>query len=498
MKRSAPHMPADSPADMPSAVYGRGAGRTRAAHSALRVLIGALLMLVVVSGCTDSDPAYGPDGRKKIHVYLLLISTKQVDYYQWAEQTYEARNPGVDVVIEQFPGSSLKDYEVKLRLRYSSGQAPDAFILRTGLLSELVSYGLVEPAPSFVDSLRRVEGRTRAIREAPVIEGRSYGMTAAASPMVLYYNRDMFQAEGLDPDRPPRTWSELTRHAERLARYDASGTLTRAGFSLRKRGYQPGTAGKWLTFLYSAGGRAFDADARTSRFRSPAGREALRLYEEILFNKNLDDIDLQGDQQGFGQEKTAMFLREVHVIRWLEENYPDLNFGVAPVPRQDTSLSYINPYVWTVSSQTPHPTASWRFIEFLMSEEAYARYASIGGVVPVTKSVAAREPFAQDPYLQVFLNQRMKAPDVFPRENRAKAILGAHIERFCYGRTGIDETLRRAEENVNALLDQPPRGRALPAAAPQVEREVPTRRAHHRPEAAVSHRPERTGSPEPK
>jgi multiple sugar transport system substrate-binding protein len=497
MKRLPPHMPADSLSDVPLAVYGRCAGQTRAAHSVLRILIGAWLVFVVLGGCTDSDPAYGPDGRKKIHVYLLLISTKQVDYYQWAERTYEARNPGVDVVIEQFPGSSLKDYEVKLRLRYSSGQAPDAFILRTGLLSELVSYGLVEPAPAFIDSLRRVEGRTRAIREAPVIEGRSYGMTAAASPMVLYYNRDMFQAEGLDPDRPPRTWNELVRHAERLARYDASGTLTRAGFSLRKRGYQPGTAGKWLTFLYSAGGRAFDADARTSRFRSPAGREALRLYEEILFQKNLDDIDLQGDQQGFGQKKTAMLLREVHVIRWLEENYPDLNFGVAPVPRRDTSLSYINPYIWTVSSQTPHPTASWRFIEFLMSEEAYARYASIGGVVPVTQSVAAREPFAEDPYLQVFLNQRMKAPDVFPRENRAKAILGAHIERFCYGRMGVDKTLRRAEENVNALLGQPPRGRALPAAASQVKREVPTRRIHHRSKKAAPHPPERPGSREP-
>jgi multiple sugar transport system substrate-binding protein len=437
-----------------------------------------LVALLVLGGCTDSDPAYGPAGKKKIHVYLLLISTKQVDYYQWAEETFEARNPDVDVVIEQFPGSSLKDYEIKLRLRYSSGQAPDVFINRSGLLSELVSYGLVEEAPPFIDSLRVNEGRTPTIRDAPVIGGTAYGMTASASPMVLYYNKDMLRAEGLDPAQPPRTWDELVRYAERLARYDASGNLTRAGFSLRKRGYQPGTAGKWLTFLYSAGGQAFDARTREARFRSAAGEAALGLYDEILFGKNLDAIDLQGDQQGFGQEKAAMLLREVHVVRWLKENYPSLDFGVAPVPRRDTSLSYVNPYVWTVSSQSPHPTTSWRFIDFLMSEEAYARYASIGGVVPVTKSVAARDEFADDPNLRVFLDQQMKAPEVFPRVNRAKAILGAHIERFSYGRTGVAETLRRAEVNVNALLDRPPRGREIPV----VERESDPENAAPRPD----------------
>jgi multiple sugar transport system substrate-binding protein len=411
-----------------------------------------LLVVFGLSGCTTGDGARTEDGRKRVQAYLLLISTKQVDYYEWAEKTYEKRHPDVDIVIEQFPGSSLKDYEIKLRLRYSSEQSPDLFFIQADLLSELVSLDLVEEAPPFIEKLVQEESRNAPIRRAPYFAGTCYGMTASASPTVLYYNRDMFREAGLDPDRPPQSWEELLEYAEKLTVHDENGNVTRAGLSLRKRGFKPGTAGKWFTFLFSAGGAGFTEGGRRAAFNSPAGREALRFYEKILFDKNLDSIELQGDQQGFGREKAAMFVREVHVVRWLEKNYPNLNFDVATLPRQDTSLSAGMPYVWSVSKQSAHPKEAWRFIEFLMSKEAYSRYAEIGGVVPVTKSVAEMPAFSEDPHLKTFLKQKIKSPEIFPRLGRAQSILGAYIERFAYGRMGVKKTLRRAERDVNALL----------------------------------------------
>lgn len=418
--------------------------------------VGAVLCLsmiaVLIFGCTEGNQSRSSDGRKRVQAYLLLIDTRQVEYYEWAEKEYERRNPDVDIVIEQFPGSSLKDYEIKLRLRYSSGQAPDLFFIQADLLSELVSLGRVEEAPPFIEKLINQEARSKSIREAPYFSGESYGMTASASPTVLYYNKDMFREAGLDPEQPPETWDELLEYAERLTVRDEDGNVTRAGLSLRKRGFKPGTAGKWFTFLFSAGGDAFTKGGGKAAFNSAAGRDALRFYESILFDKTLDSIDLQGDQQGFGRGKAAMFMREVHVVRWLQKNHPNLNFDVAPIPKRDTSLSYAMPYVWTVSDQSAHPKEAWRFIEFLMSKEAYSRYAEIGGVVPVTKSVAEMPQFRDDPYLKTFLEQELRPPEIFPRLGRAQGILGAYIERFTYGRMGVEKTLQQAEQDVNALL----------------------------------------------
>ena len=76
-------------------------------------------------------------------------------YFDWAEATYEAANPDVDIVIEQFPGSSLKDYEIKLRLRYASGNAPDIWYFRENELAEYVDLGLLAPAPDYIEKITR-------------------------------------------------------------------------------------------------------------------------------------------------------------------------------------------------------------------------------------------------------------------------------------------------------------------------------------------------------
>jgi ABC-type glycerol-3-phosphate transport system substrate-binding protein len=238
--------------------------------------------------------------------------------------------------------------------------------------------------------------------------------------------------------------------------------VLRAGFSLRKTGFKPGTAEKWYTFLASAGGQPFSSDGTRVMLNTKAGREAIGFYEAVLFDRTIDAVGHDGDQQGFGQGRVAMFLREMHVIRWLEVNYPDIEFGVAPVPARDTSLSFGGSYVWSVSRDSPHQEAAWDWITFLMEDEAYTRYISIGGILPVMKSVASRPEFSEDPHMSVFLEQAVAAPYKFPGYARACDLLGAYIERFCYGRLDAAETLERAENDIAAVL-APNRTNGAPA-----------------------------------
>jgi multiple sugar transport system substrate-binding protein len=46
-------------------------------------------------------------------------------------------------------------------------------------------------------------------------KGKIYGVPRDANTLALYYNADMFRAKGLDPDKPPKTWSELKAAAEK-------------------------------------------------------------------------------------------------------------------------------------------------------------------------------------------------------------------------------------------------------------------------------------------
>ena len=414
------------------------------------VMLGVFLSL---SGCERSARVTN-DGRTPVHVSLLLISTKQVAFNEWAEQTFEATNPDIDIVIEQFPGSSLKDFEIKLRLRFASGQPPDMFHINQNVAAEFARLDLLAEAPPYIENRVQSNSLNVMIRNAPYFDGTCFGIVSEAVWTVLYYNKDMFIEAGLNPERPPKTWDELIEYADRLTIRDSEGRPIRAGISLRKTGFKPGTAEKWFTFLYSASGSPFNDDGTQSTFNSQAGRTALDLYKTILFDKRIDAVELEGDQQGFGQQKAAMFIREPHVIRWLQENYPDLSFGVAPIPAEKASVSAGSSYMLVVSKDSPHQQAAWRFVDFLVDDEVYEIYVSIGGILPDTASIASLPQYRDDPYLRVFFDQGVAPISSFPRFDRAVGMLGAYIERFCYGHLNTDETLRRAARDIDALLSR--------------------------------------------
>ncbi len=417
-------------------------------------IVAMWLALLAAVGCRSENTGIGPDGRKQIRVFLLLISTRQNEFYSWAEQEYERRHPDTDIIIEQFPGSSLKDFEVKLRLRFASRQAPDIFVAHQNVTTEFSRLDLLQPAPDFIERMVRENSLNESIRDAAYHHGVCYGIVSDATWTALYYNKAMFREAGLDPDRPPLTWDELVSYADRLTVRSPNGSVVRAGFSLRKTGFKPGTADKWFTFVLSAGGEAFNPQGSEARFAGPAGLAAAGLYTEMLFDRRIDSIDMEGDQQGFGQGRVAMFIREMHVIRWLQEHYPHIEFGVGPIPALDRSLSAGGAYLWVVSRDALQPEAAWRFIEFLMSDDVYRRYVEIGGIMPVTRSVASLPQYSRDPYLRVFIDQPWEAIGLFPHDQQAMEIIGQYVERLAYGRIGPKEMVYRAARDVNALLER--------------------------------------------
>ncbi|MEZ4699466.1 MAG: extracellular solute-binding protein [Rhodothermales bacterium] len=416
-------------------------------------LVVLFLILLAGAGCRGGS-APASDGRIPLRLYLLLINTGQVAFFDWAEQEYEARHPDVDVIIEQFPGTSLKDYEIKLRLRYASGQAPDIWSLRENELTTFVENGLVRPAPEAIARIVKENSINDLIRLAPVFNDTVYGIVHHAGWTMLYYNRAHFREAGLDPDRPPRTWDEMMDFADRLTVHNADGTLERAGISLRKVGYKPGTAEKWLSFFYSAGGVPFNEDGTDSYFDSDAGRAAFQFYRDVL-DRGYDDVTFEGDQRGFGQGRVAMFIREDHVIAWLTEHYPDLDYGVGHIPSRDstyTSYSSGGAFPFVVSNQSAHPDAAWQFLEFLFEDDVYLRYIDLVHAQPNYLSVARLPQFWDDPRLSVYRTQPVKVPPKFSHDKYSLERIGEYVERFSYGRLGIDETLRRMNEEIDRGL----------------------------------------------
>ena len=117
--------------------------------------------------------------------------------------------------------------------------------------------------------------------------GVQWGMPFNVSNPVLYYNRNMFEAAGLDPDRPPQSLDELRQYSQQLVDSGAAayGLAIESG---------SGSGGGWyieqwfanMGELYADNGNGRLAPATRVLYDGPAGVELLT-YVQSLINDGL-------------------------------------------------------------------------------------------------------------------------------------------------------------------------------------------------------------------
>jgi raffinose/stachyose/melibiose transport system substrate-binding protein len=74
-------------------------------------------------------------------------------------------------------------------------------------------------------------------RNEQMMGGKIWGLPWYMVPMVIGYNKDIFTAAGLDPEKPPKTWTELMT---------ACKAIKAAGYSPFELGNQEGIQGGWM------------------------------------------------------------------------------------------------------------------------------------------------------------------------------------------------------------------------------------------------------------
>ena len=113
-------------------------------------------------------------------------------------------------------------------------------------------------------------------------DGKIWAVPYAAYGMSLTYNRTLFTAAGLDPDKPPTTWDEVKADAKIIA------TKTKAaGFAQMAT---QNTGGWQLTTLtYSLGGRLESVDPKTNKVTATLNNAQTKAALAYLHGLRWDD-----------------------------------------------------------------------------------------------------------------------------------------------------------------------------------------------------------------
>lgn len=167
-------------------------------------------------------------------------------------------------------------------------------------------------------------------------KGKVYAIPNSTDDRFLFYNKTLFREAGLDPNRPPATWSELLDYAVKLTKRDRSGAIRQIGFI-------PNWGNSWL-YLYSwqNGGEFMSPDGRKCTLDNTASVDALKfivsVYDKLGGAQAVDQF-----QSGFQPDaldpfltgKVAMVINVDQAANNIARFNPDLNFGVAPAPVPD-------------------------------------------------------------------------------------------------------------------------------------------------------------------
>jgi len=302
------------------------------------------------------------------------------------------------------------------------------------------------------------------LKEIGMYNGVRYGIPQEAGNFQqLYINVDMFKAAGLDPDSPPKTFDELKEMAKKLTQYDESGNIKVAGFAIRYSGEGQGIADKNLCIIHSFGGKMFDAESRkASGFaNSPETIEAVSWIRSLLDEK-ITNLEIGIPETAFGQGIAAMIMRESWVVGYLQNNAPNINFKVYPIPvkRKEVGAGNLFPWAHLVYKDSPNKDVAWKFLQFLYQDASYdLEMNKSAGYLPVlaenyeTDYVRSRPDY--NSIMTILKRDYTPCYSYYVDEmTELSAAFGNGILKALYGEASPQDAMDQAAKEMDAILEK--------------------------------------------
>jgi len=311
---------------------------------------------------------------------------------------FEEEYPWITVNVEAF---GFGEYFQKLDTATAGGSPPDVFWVDTTAIQQYTYFDTIIPLTKFVPDNYADDWFTIP-KEDMTHDGEIWAIPLHQSTEAMVYNQDIIDEAGLDP---PKSYDQAWNFAqfrdalEKVTKKADDGTVEVWGWTTQ---YPPGTYNvqplmyaDGATYLNDAG------DTYEGYTNSPKAVEALQWYAD-LFKDGLAPIDRVPDM--FQTGKVAFLQTNPFVLVDLQQRYPDLNFGVMPMPCEEQCAVQSGAWHIGIHSQSKHPEESWMLIDYLTNKEGHKQWIEESGYMPARKSVYEEMPKMKEYPWDIFMD----------------------------------------------------------------------------------------------
>jgi sn-glycerol 3-phosphate transport system substrate-binding protein len=333
--------------------------------------------------------------------------------------------------------------------------------------------GQVVPMQAFIDR----DKFSTADFEPAVINYYKYqdklqSMPFNASSSIFYYNKDAFTEVGLDPAKPPVTFTEITEAAKKLTKKDASGQTVRYGFGPSIYGWFFEQLMATSGALYADNGNGRDDRATKVVYNNAAGKAILDWWKAgidggYFYNPGIDNA---GATTAFQSGKTAMYLESSAALRG-NINTAKFQVGTGLFARPDNKpanggniIGGASLYIMK-SRPVEEQQAAWEFVKYAMTPAVQAQWQSDTGYYAIVKAAyneaPAKEWATKYPQFQTPVDQIRNSPQnrmtngaVLGVFAQARARTQKMIESVLLGQATSQQALDAAAAEVNDAIDK--------------------------------------------
>lgn len=407
---------------------------------------------------TAAAPAAG--GAAKTLRLLMSAGEPAQSAVQAVANRFTAANPGITVNVEAVPfGEFYRQVTVSL----ASDDPADILWPDPSFVRGYVANGALLPlccgTGDDVFTQDDLNDFDPSLLSSVTVAGKVYMGLIGDSGTLLYYNKDLFDRAGIAPPTTAESgWSwQQAIEAMQKVKKEENGQVVVWGGTFRTN---PPNQYDGMPFARSAGekgsntfkGISDDGLTVSGYLDTPEAIQGLQIFQDLFVKYKLFPTTTIPDC--FETGRCATKIAPADTASVLKKSYPNLKWGVTPLPFIKTPITHNGSQSYVVAAKTKNAKEARAFVRFAAGKEESLKQLQDTFRPPVRKSLVGQYEASKDPVLALNIDTLRKWGQARPATAGFSEYNTVTAKMFADLASGapVADTVRKTAKDVDAQL----------------------------------------------
>jgi multiple sugar transport system substrate-binding protein len=426
--------------------------------SKFQIITFAILILCIIAGVVAFATFKGTSSSTTIPAVTIWGTFPASTFNQYVGTVNNTLEQPITVTYVEKKSSTFSQEFIAALAR---GQGPDGILVTADMILPhidkltLVPYSALSQR-EFIDTF--ISGSKIYLYEQGIL-----AMPIAVDPLVMYWNRDMFNAAGVATY--PRFWDEFQGLNKKLTVKDANGNIRKSAIAMGDFSNMNNPREVFGSLLLQIGNPVISWNkngevASTIKISASASPSpALQFFGQFVDPSNDNyswNRGLPDDKSAFLSGMLGTYFGFASELRDLKNKNPNLNFDVAALPQLRAGgqkATYGRIYGLSVVKSSANANAVFQIASILTRQTSISTLSGMMYLPPVRLDLISAG--STDPYISIFDQTILVAQtwmDADPTKSRD--IMANMVQSYVSGQKSISQAIQNAGEQYDVMLSE--------------------------------------------